>query len=154
SGPRPAPGDAHHPSAPQQQPADSPQVNAQARHLVPGSSWTSSTAPARGAPSTVLPHIEQFPFLDKPDAAAVHDGYETLFELGAITEASAAGTLTEVGQHMARVPVDPRIARMMLGAQQEGALDQVLILAAILSIQDPRERPMSRQDEADRAQAV
>lgn len=98
--------------------------------------------------------IEGFPFLDNPDAAAIKDGYETLFELGAIDAATSAGRLTEIGTKMSRLPVDPRVARMLLAADGEGSLNEVVILAAVLSIQDPRERPLSKQEESDRAQTV
>ncbi|CAG0983531.1 ATP-dependent RNA helicase HrpA [Phycisphaerales bacterium] len=101
-----------------------------------------------------LPPIENFPFLDPPDAAAIHDGYETLFELGALGAASAEGALTPVGEHLARLPLDPRLGRMLLAAEGERSLAEVLVLAALLSIQDPRQRPMDRQEEADRAQLV
>jgi len=101
-----------------------------------------------------LTNVEDFPFLDPPDARAIHDGYETLFELGAITSADRLGTLTPIGERMSRIPLDPRVARLLLGAEPEGALEELIILAAALSIQDPRERPMSRQDDADRAHAV
>lgn len=98
--------------------------------------------------------IEEFPFLDAPDAEAIRDGYETLFELGAIDAAGPSGSLTKIGERMSRIPLDPRIARMLLAADVEGALDELVVLSAVLSIQDPRERPMSRQEDADRAQAV
>ncbi len=98
--------------------------------------------------------IEDFPFLDPPDAAAVKDGYETLFELGAITQADREGIVTPIGGRMSRVPTDPRIARMLIGAERENALGETVVLAAALSIQDPRERPASRQQDADRAHAV
>ncbi|HYE63475.1 MAG TPA: ATP-dependent RNA helicase HrpA [Phycisphaerales bacterium] len=98
--------------------------------------------------------VEAFPFLEKPDSAAIKDGYETLFELGAIDTAGPDGRLTDIGRRISRVPLDARIARMLLGAASEGVLDEVTTLAAVLSIQDPRERPMSRAEEADRAQLV
>ncbi len=98
--------------------------------------------------------IEQFPLLDPPDSGAVRDGYETLFELGAITRAASDGALTEIGRQLSKLPVDPRVGRMLLGAEREGSLREVLVLAAALSIQDVRERPMSRQEEADRAHLV
>jgi len=101
-----------------------------------------------------LDAIEDFPFLDPPEPAAIRDGYETLFELGAISKPSREGPLTETGRAMSRVPADPRIARMLLGAEREGAIAEVLILAGALSVQDPRMRPAARQDEADRAQSV
>ena len=101
-----------------------------------------------------LGDIESFDFLDPPDAAAIKDGYETLFELGAITAPSREGTLTQTGRAMSRLPLDPRIARMLIAAGPEGSTREVLILAAALSIQDPRERPLGKQADADRAQEV
>ena len=101
-----------------------------------------------------LSDIEDFPFLDAPDAAAITDGYETLFELGAITQPDRHGALTPIGEQMSRIPTDPRIARMLIGAQRENAVNEIIILAAALSIQDPRDRPLSRQQDADRAHAV
>ncbi len=101
-----------------------------------------------------LAEIDEFPFLDPPDGAAVRDGHETLFELGAIGEPSRAGNVTELGRAMSRVPADPRIARILLAAEREGAVAEIVVLAAALSIPDPRQRPASRQDEADHAQAV
>jgi ATP-dependent helicase HrpA len=102
-----------------------------------------------------LGSIDDFPFLDPPDAHAVKDARETLFELGAVTSREPDATLTKVGRRLARIPVDPRIGRMILGGADEGSLREVLVLAAALSIQDPRERPPGgRQDDADRAHAV
>ncbi len=98
--------------------------------------------------------VEEFPFLDPPPPDSVRDGYETLFELGAIDAPAREGSLTEVGRRLARLPVDPRIGRMLLGAQHENSLRDVAVLAAALSIQDPRNRPPGRQEEADRAQGV
>ncbi|MFM9995291.1 MAG: ATP-dependent RNA helicase HrpA [Phycisphaerales bacterium] len=92
--------------------------------------------------------VEDFPFLDPPDARMIRDGYETLHELGAIDD---AGELTKLGAVLARVPIDPRLARMVLAGRDENCLREVLVIAAALSIQDPRERPMSAQDAADRA---
>src|SRR5204863_2455247 len=103
--------------------------------------------------------IERFPFLDPPDARSLRDALETLFELGAIDAGSPDGALTPVGARMARIPVDPRIARILVAADAEGSLREVLVLAAALSIQDPRERPAGsgpggKQEQADRAQQV
>ncbi len=98
--------------------------------------------------------VDEFPFLDPPDPRSLEDAFETLFELGAIDAPDARGALTAVGARMARVPVEPRVARMLLAADTEGSLREVLVLAAVLSIQDPRERPMGRQENADRAQEV
>ncbi len=98
--------------------------------------------------------VEDFAFLDAPDAAAIRDGYETLFELGAIDAPSRCGELTDVGRRMAQIPLDPRVARMLLAARGEGVLGEIVTLASVLEIQDPRERPSGRQDDADRAQLV
>lgn len=97
---------------------------------------------------------ETFAFLDPPTAAAIQDGYDTLCELGAITAASRDGTLTEIGTRIAKMPVDPRVARMLIAAAEAQCLDEVVPLAAVLSIQDPRERPSGRQEEAELAQSV
>jgi len=95
-----------------------------------------------------LGNIEEFPFLDPPRSTTVREGYKTLEELGAITP---EGELTEVGRRMARLPVDPRISRMILAAVDEHALPEVLAIAAMLESQDPRERPVEKQQAADEA---
>jgi ATP-dependent helicase HrpA len=93
--------------------------------------------------------IEEFPFVERPDAAMIADGYATLHELGALTLPSAEGELTPIGQRLARLPVDPKVGRMVIAAESEGCVPEALVLAAALSIQDPRERPMARQRDAD-----
>jgi ATP-dependent helicase HrpA len=98
--------------------------------------------------------IEEFPLLDRPAPELIRDGYETLFELGAISEACGRGRLTEIGRRLAGLPVDVRVGRMLLAGADEGCEEEMLVLAACLSIQDPRERPMERQEEADLAQSV
>ncbi|MCC6126175.1 MAG: ATP-dependent RNA helicase HrpA [Pirellulales bacterium] len=97
-----------------------------------------------------LGEIEDFPFLDPPKTDAVRDGYRTLFELGAIDENRE---LTEIGRKLSRLPVDPRIGRMILAADEEHCLHEMLIVAAALEIQDPRERPLEKQEAADEAHA-
>jgi ATP-dependent helicase HrpA len=92
--------------------------------------------------------IEEFPFLEKPNARLIADGYQTLLELGAVDKQS---NLTALGAKLARLPIDPRIARMILAAEQEGVEKEVLIIAAALSVQDPRERPLDKQQAADAA---
>ena len=92
----------------------------------------------------------QFPFLDPPVSRMVKDGYDTLFELGAIDEQDG---LTRIGRDLARMPVDPRIGRMVLAGREENCLREVLIIGAALSIQDPRFRPLDRQQAADEAHA-
>ena len=96
-----------------------------------------------------LGEVEDFPFLDPPLPKAVSDGYGLLTELGAVDEAN---DLTETGRQLARLPLDPCIARMILAAKQEGCLSEVLIIASVLSLQDPRERPLERAGAADAAQ--
>jgi len=95
-----------------------------------------------------LGKVENFPFIDRPDRRLVRDAYETLHELGAIDEQDE---LTSIGEDLARLPIDPRIGRMLLGAVPEGALAETLIIAAALSVQDPRDRPIEKRDEADAA---
>ena len=97
-----------------------------------------------------LGDVEDFPFLDPPDYRQVRDGYQTLFEINAI---DANNDLTDAGRILARLPVDPRLGRMLMAAKEENCLEELLALAAALSIQDPRERPMDKRHEADDAHA-
>lgn len=92
--------------------------------------------------------IEEFPFIDPPKPIAIRDGYNTLFELGAI---DSHHRLTDIGRQLSRLPVDPRIARMILAAHDENCLHEILIIAAALELQDPRERPIDKQQAADEA---
>ena len=94
--------------------------------------------------------IEDFPFLDPPDRRQVRDGVNLLTELGAL---DAAGQLTQVGRRLAALPVDPRYARMVLEAARLDCADEVIVIAAALSIQDPRERPADQRAQADQAHA-
>ena len=93
-----------------------------------------------------LGEIEDFPFVEPPDGRYVRDGYQTLLELGAVDEARQ---LTPLGKKLARLPIDPRVARMVLAASGEGALAEVLIIAAALAVPDPRERPLEQAQAAD-----
>jgi ATP-dependent helicase HrpA len=93
--------------------------------------------------------VEEFPFIDPPASKAIQDGYALLAELGAVDEANE---LTEIGRQLAKLPVDPRIGRMVLAAKSENALGEVLVIAAALSVQDPRQRPSERAAAADEAQ--
>lgn len=95
-----------------------------------------------------LGDIETFPFLDPPSPTAIRSAYELLQELGALDEARA---LTALGSDLARLPVAPALGRMVLEAQRERALREVLVIAAGLSIQDPRERPQDQRDKAEAA---
>ncbi len=92
-----------------------------------------------------LGDIENFPFLDPPDRRSVRDGVQLLTELGAFDR---QGAITERGRRLARLPVDPRLGRMILAAQTEGCVREMLVLAAALSIPDPRERPSDREEAA------
>ncbi|MBS0374978.1 MAG: ATP-dependent RNA helicase HrpA [Proteobacteria bacterium] len=93
----------------------------------------------------------EFPFLDPPDTRLVNDGYRLLQELEAVDESLA---VTDTGRTMARLPLDPRLARMLVAARRHGALAELNVLAAGLSIQDPRERPADRLAAADAAHAA
>jgi len=95
-----------------------------------------------------LGRIEAFPFLDPPSKRSVDEGYRVLEELGAIDQ---AGDPTDIGRTLARLPLDPRLSRMLLAASTGGCLREVSIIAAALSIQDPRERPLQAQKQADDA---
>ncbi len=95
-----------------------------------------------------LGDVEGFPFIDPPDARLIRDGLDTLLELGAIDESHH---LTPMGQELARLPVDPRIARMLIAAVGEHCLAEVLIIASALAVQDPRVRPSDQQAAADTA---
>jgi ATP-dependent helicase HrpA len=92
--------------------------------------------------------VEQFPFLDPPRPDALREGYQTLVELGAIDDRHE---LTPIGRTLSRLPLDPRLARMIVAAQQENCLHEMLIIAAALEVQDPRERPVDRRGEVDAA---
>ncbi len=100
-----------------------------------------------------LGDIERFPFINMPATKAVRAGYALLEELHAFAEAETAGQrrLSEIGRDLARLPVDPTVGRMILQARSEKALREVLIIAAGLSVQDPRERPLDKQQAADQA---
>ncbi len=98
-----------------------------------------------------LGEIENFPFIDGPDTRAIRDGIALLHELGAIGDGDV-GTrswLTDIGRKVARIPIDPRLARMLLAADQNACLDEVLTIVSALSIQDPRERPLGKEQAAD-----
>jgi ATP-dependent helicase HrpA len=92
-----------------------------------------------------LGDIEDFPFLDPPDARSIRDGVLLLRELGAFDQ---QGAITDIGRRLAQLPVDPRIGRMILAADAEGCVHEVLVLAAALSIPDPRERPADKEEAA------
>ena len=92
--------------------------------------------------------VEEFPFIERPSGRAIADGYQLLNELGAVDDANE---LTPMGQELAKLPLDPRVGRMILEARERGALDEVLVIASALSVQDVRDRPMEAQQQADQA---
>ncbi|MEV1144035.1 ATP-dependent RNA helicase HrpA [Micromonospora sp. NPDC049799] len=102
-----------------------------------------------------LGDIAAFPFIDPPDRRNVADGVNLLHELGAIdpAETDPAKRLTALGRRLAQLPVDPRLARMVLEGERNGCATEVMVIAAALSIQDPRERPAEKQAQADQAHA-
>ncbi|MGW1722770.1 ATP-dependent RNA helicase HrpA [Streptomyces sp. NPDC002306] len=102
-----------------------------------------------------LGDIEKFPFIDPPDHRNIRDGVQLLQELGALDPAQqdARKRLTDTGRKLAQLPVDPRLARMVLEADKNGCVREVMVIAAALSIQDPRERPADKQTQADQQHA-
>jgi ATP-dependent helicase HrpA len=97
-----------------------------------------------------LGEVENFPFIEAPSRRAIADGYQLLGELGAVDDANE---LTPMGAELARLPLDPRVGRMILEARERGALDEVLVIASALSVQDVRDRPMDLQAQADQQHA-
>jgi len=95
-----------------------------------------------------LGDIEQFAFLDPPPRKAIVDGYQLLNELGAVDEVNA---LTPIGRTLSKLPLDPRVGRMIVEAKARGALAEVMVIAASLSLQDVRDRPIEKQAQADQA---
>ncbi len=107
-----------------------------------------------------LGDIAAFPFIDQPASKSIADGFEVLKELGAIREVKKRKKnirsnhgLTPLGRFMAKIPLDPRISRMLIEAQKERCISDILVIASALSIQDPRERPLEKAKEADQMQA-
>lgn len=95
-----------------------------------------------------LGDVREFPFVQAPPPKAFADGFAILQELGAISEDNE---LTEVGRSLSRLPIDPKLGRMLLEGARRGALRELLIVASGLSVQDPRERPAEQQQAADEA---
>ncbi|OGT02519.1 MAG: ATP-dependent RNA helicase HrpA [Gallionellales bacterium RBG_16_57_15] len=95
-----------------------------------------------------LGEISEFPFIEPPTPRMIADGYQLLAELNAIDEARQ---LTPLGHELARLPLDPKIARLLLAGRQYHCLTEILVIASALSVQDPRERPLDRQEAADAA---
>lgn len=97
-----------------------------------------------------LGNVEEFAFIEPPQRRAIADGYQLLAELGAVDEDNE---LTAVGRTLAKLPLDPRVGRMILEAKDRNALDEVLVIASALSVQDVRDRPMDKQAQADQQHA-
>ncbi|MFF2411519.1 ATP-dependent RNA helicase HrpA [Streptomyces sp. NPDC058092] len=102
-----------------------------------------------------LGDIEKFPFIDPPDHRNIRDGIQLLQELGALDpeEKDPKRRLTQLGRKLSQLPVDPRLARMVIEAERNGCAREVMVIAAALSIQDPRERPSEKQTQADQQHA-
>ena len=101
-----------------------------------------------------LGDVAAFPFIEPPDSRSIRDGYMLLDELGALQPAATAGVvtdrrLTKVGRQLARLPIDPRMGRMVVEAERHGCVREVMVIAAALSIQDPRERPAEHRQAAE-----
>jgi len=97
-----------------------------------------------------LGQVEDFPFVESPEGRLINDGYRLLFELGAVNDKKK---LTGLGRQLARFPIDPRFARMLIAAKEESCVSEVLTIVSALSVQDPRERPMNKQQAADELHA-
>jgi len=98
-----------------------------------------------------LGEVEDFPFIDPPSSRMIADGYQLLGELGAVDDTRK---LTPIGKDLARLPVDPRIGRMLLAAREQQCVKEMLIIASALSTQDPRERPIDKQEAAVQAHSI
>ena len=94
--------------------------------------------------------VEDFPFIEAPSKRAITDGYQLLAELGAVDDDNE---LTPIGKELARLPLDPRVGRMILEARGREALEEVLVIASAMSVQDVRDRPMDAQAQADQQHA-
>jgi ATP-dependent helicase HrpA len=99
----------------------------------------------------MLGHIDDFPFVEPPEDRLVNDGYRLLYELGAI---DGGKRITKIGKHLAHLPIDPKLARMLLQAKNDNALTEVLIIVSALATQDARERPLDKQQAADEKHAA
>nr|WP_269913549.1 ATP-dependent RNA helicase HrpA [Acinetobacter sp. HY1485] len=99
-----------------------------------------------------LGSLEAFDFIEPPDHRLVNDGRKLLIELGALSEKKSE--LTKVGKMMAHMPIDPRLARMIIGGAHFGVLNEALVIVSALAVQDPRERPADKQTQADQKHAL
>lgn len=101
-----------------------------------------------------LGSVKKFPFIDAPSPKSIKDGFDTLTEIGAITRNKRKYQLTETGRLMARLPVDPKLSRILIEADRQGCLQEALIIATALAISDPRQRPAEKAQAADQKHAV
>jgi len=129
---------------------DEPDFNGRPRFTDPEILRSSLAGVILRMKSLHLGTVEDFPFIDPPARRAIADGYDLLNELGAVDDANE---LTPMGAELARLPLDPRVGRMILEARQRGALQEVLVIAAALSLQDVRDRPLELQAQADQQHA-
>ena len=97
-----------------------------------------------------LGNVSEFPFIEVPSSRLIADGYLLLQELGAV---DSQRQITEIGLQLAKLPLDPKVGRMILAAKRENCLNEILMIASVLSMQDPRERPMDKREAADNAHA-
>ncbi len=97
-----------------------------------------------------LGHVENFPFVEAPEPKYINDGYRLLHELGAV---NVSHKLLPLGRSLSRLPIDPKLARMLFASKDEGCVEQILTIVSALSVQDPRERPMSSRQAADEMHA-
>ncbi len=95
-----------------------------------------------------LGHVDDFPFVEPPDSRLINDGYKLLHELGAI---DTTNTITTTGKQLARLPVDPKLGRILIESNTENCLSEALVIVSALAVQDPRERPVDKQRAADEA---
>jgi ATP-dependent helicase HrpA len=129
---------------------DEPDFNARPRFTDPEILRSSLAGVILRMKSLHLGGVEDFPFIDAPSRRAIADGYDLLNELGAVDDANE---LTPMGGELARLPLDPRVGRMIIEARQRGALQEVLVIASALSLQDVRDRPLELQAQADQQHA-
>ena len=130
---------------------DADDFNARAEFTEPEIQRTNLAAVILQMATLGFGNVEAFPFVDPPDARLVRDGYKLLEELAAV---DTKRHVTPLGKVLARLPVDPRVGRMLLAAAQAACLNEVLVIASALSVMDPRERPVDKRQEADEAHAL
>ena len=125
---------------------DEADFNARAEFTPPEIQRTNLAAVILQMENLQLGHIDDFPFVEPPDDRLINDGYKLLFELGALNEKRK---ILATGKKLARLPIDPKLGRMLIEADKESSLNEVLVIISALATQDPRERPMAKQQAAD-----